>query len=220
MSQLQILGAPQSTYVRVARIVAEEKGVAYELVPLRPHTPEIDAVHPFGRIPVLRHGEVMLCESRAIALYLDRFFSGPSLVPTDPLEQVRVEQWVSLVLTGIDPVLARTYLFAYIFPGTPDGKPDRARIDGVLPEVERLLAVLDRAVAPTGHLVGQSFTLADAYILPILCYLKEMPESGQIIARSAALRSYIERHNERSSLKATAPPPLPGEAEQRRTAHG
>lgn len=209
MSQLQILGAPQSTYVRVARIVAEEKGVAYELVPLRPHTPEIDAAHPFGRIPVLRHGDVTLCESKAIAGYLDRFFAGPSLIPADPLEQVRVEQWVSLVLTGFDPVLARTYLFAYIFPGTPDNKPDRLRIKEVLPEVDRLLAVLDRTVAATGHLVGQSFTLADAYILPILCYLKELPESGKLIARSAALRSYIERHGERPSVKATAPPPLP-----------
>ena len=42
------------------------------------HTPEIDAIHPFGKMPVLRHGDFTLCESKAIATYLDRAFDGPS----------------------------------------------------------------------------------------------------------------------------------------------
>jgi len=208
MSSVQILGAPVSTFVRVVRIVAEEKEVPYELVPLGPHTPDVDALHPFGRIPVLRHGDVTLCESRAIACYLDRRFDGPSLVPADTLEQARVEQWISLILTGFDPVLVRAYLLAYVFPGTENGQPDRARIDATLPQLERCLDVLARAVGPTGQLVGSSFTLADAYLIPILAYLKDMPESGRLIADSEALRDYIARQEARPSVRATVPPPM------------
>jgi glutathione S-transferase len=210
MSTVQILGAPFSTFVRVVRIVAEEKGVAYELVPLGPHTPEVDAIHPFGRIPVLRHGDVTLCESRAIACYLDQRFEGPSLIPSSPTEQAHVEQWVSLILTGFDPVLVRSYLLAYVFPGTENGQPDRGRIDSVLPEVELCLDLLTRAVEPTGHLVGTAFTLADAYLIPILAYLKDLPESGKRIADSPALRDYVSQHEARASVRATVPPPLPG----------
>ena len=206
MTTVQILGAPQSTFVRVVRIVAEEKRVPYELVPARPHTAEIDAIHPLGRIPVLRHGDVTLCESKAIALYLDRFFDGPSLMPTSPLEQVKVEQWISLVLTGFDPVLVRGYLLAYVFPGTADGQPDRDKIAALVPQVEAHLVILEHQIAATGQVVGDSFTLADVYVLPILSYLKDLPESGRIIAASKTLSDYIARHEERPSLRATVPP--------------
>ena len=210
MSTVQILGAPLSTFVRVVRIVAEEKEVPYELVPLGPHTPDVDAIHPFGRIPVLRHGDLRLCESRAIAFYLDKAFTGPSLMPDSLLEQAQVEQWVSLILTGFDPILVRSYLLAYVFPGTGDGQPDRARIDAALPQVERCLDLLARTIEPTGQLAGRSFTLADAYLVPILAYLKDLPESGASIAGSAVLRDYIARHDERPSVRATVPPPMPG----------
>jgi glutathione S-transferase len=44
-----------------------------------PHTPEVVAIHPFGKIPVMRHGDVTLAESRAICGYVDRAFDGPAL---------------------------------------------------------------------------------------------------------------------------------------------
>src|SRR6185312_11665841 len=66
MPELQIIGAPQSNYVWVSRLACHEKGVTYTLVPVMPHTPEVDAVHPLGKIPALRHGNVTLAESRAI----------------------------------------------------------------------------------------------------------------------------------------------------------
>jgi glutathione S-transferase len=50
MPELQIIGAPQSNYVCVVRIACLEKGVPYTLVPAVPHSPEVDAIHPFGKI--------------------------------------------------------------------------------------------------------------------------------------------------------------------------
>src|SRR5436190_24254094 len=81
MQALEIIGAPQSNYVWAVRMVCEEKGVPYEHRPERPHTPDVDAIHPFGKIPVMRHGDVTLCESKAIATYIDRMFDGPKVIP-------------------------------------------------------------------------------------------------------------------------------------------
>lgn len=200
------MGVPQSTYVRVVRIAAEEKGVVYELTPVGAHTPEVDAISPFGRIPVMRHGDVTLCEARAILEYVDSLFSGPRLMPGDAVARARVEQWISLINTGYDRVLVRDYLLAYVLPGTPDGKPDRTRIDAAVPEVQKRLRELDRAVA-TGFLVGDSFTMADAFLIPILHYMQNMPESGAVMKESRGLSAYMERHRTRPSVEATIPPP-------------
>ncbi|HZS82632.1 MAG TPA: glutathione S-transferase family protein [Stellaceae bacterium] len=210
MPELQIIGLPQSNYVWVTRIACAEKGVSCTLVPVMPHTPEVDAVHPFGKIPALRHGEVTLCESRAIAFYIDHAFDGPPLTPRDPVEGARAEQWISLVNTHIDPIAVRQYIGAHFFPRTPDGKPDRARIEGALAPLEAQIGVLDHAVAKTGYLVGSAFSLADANLMPILFYLDKMPESGAMLAKAAALKAYYDRHIARKSIAETIPPPFPG----------
>lgn len=210
MPEIEIIGAPQSNFVWVCRIAAEEKGVAYTLTPARPHTPEVRAAHPTGKIPALRHGEVALGETKAICTYIDRAFAGPALIPADPAAAALVEQWVSIVTTTIDPVCVRQYLLGYFFPGTPDGSPNRALIDAALPRMEEQLAMIEAAVAPTGHLAGPGFTLADAFLVPILFYLGRVPESAAMLARAPALSAYLARMLERPSIAATIPPPLPG----------
>ena len=67
MDELEIIGAPQSTYVRMVRIVCEEKGAAYRLTPVMPHSPPVNARQPLGKIPVMPHGAFSLFESRASA---------------------------------------------------------------------------------------------------------------------------------------------------------
>lgn len=58
MNKVQIIGVPQSTCVRTVRIVAEEMGIPYLLEPERPHTPAVSTIHPLGKIPVMRHGDI------------------------------------------------------------------------------------------------------------------------------------------------------------------
>jgi glutathione S-transferase len=171
--------------------------------------PEIYAIHPFGKMPVMRHGDVELFESKAIATYLDRGFPGPSLFPSEPLPAALTEQWVSLVNTLVDRTLIRTYLLAYAAPGTADGKPDRQAIDAVTPALRRQFEVLDKAVARTGHLVGREFTFADINLMPILYYMRLVPEGAEALSRATHLAVYYERHAERPSFKNTIPPAGP-----------
>jgi glutathione S-transferase len=208
MPELQIIGGPQSNFVWVTRIACAEKGVPCSVVAVMPHTPEVDAIHPYGKIPAMRHGDFTLCESKAICTYIDRAFDGPRLIPADPKLAAQTEQWISIVNTAVDPGCVRRYLGAYVFPRTPDGSPDRPVIDAALPDVQRHLDVLNAAVAG-GHLVGSAFTLADANLIPILYYLRMAPESGAMIARSPALDGYLKRHLARPSVRDTVPPPFP-----------
>ncbi len=209
MAELQIIGASASNFVWVTRIACAEKGVPYTLIPARPHTPEIDAIHPFGKMPVMRHGDVALCESRAICAYIDRAFGGVPLIPQDAAAAARIEQWISIVCTHIDPLWIRRYFAAYLFPGTPDNSPDRTRITAALPPMESQFARMSEAVA-TGHLAGDSFTLADAYLMPILFYMNRLPESSALLGRTPPLKAYFERHIERPSVRQSTPEAPPG----------
>ena len=206
MSKPEIIGWSRSTYTRVVRMVCEEKGIEHTLTDVPVGAPELATIHPLGKMPVLRHGDVELFESKAIATYLDRMFPAPFVLPSDPRLLALVEQWVSLVNTVIDRTIIRTYLFAYIVPGTPDGKPNRAVIEAILPELQQQVAVLDRAVAATGHLVGDTFTFADINLMPLLHRLKIPPEGAAALAAAKHLSAYYERHSQRPSFVRTEPP--------------
>jgi glutathione S-transferase len=209
MPELEIIGAPHSNYVWAVRIAAAEKGVPYKFTPLRPDAPEVGAIHPFAKIPVMRHGDFALFESRAIAAYIDRAFDGPPLIPSDPKSAALAEQWISCVNTLIDPTCVRQYIVGYVFPGTPDGSPNRSRINAALPQMQRQLPVLDKALAKSGHLVGDKLTYADMNLFPIAFYLQRFTESREMLQGQKNLTRFIARMLERDSVQATKPPPPP-----------
>ena len=209
MATPEIIGSVRSTYTWAVRMVCEEKRIDYVLTETPLRAPELFAIHPLGKMPVLRHGDVELFESKAIATWLDRSFPGPSVFPSDPRLAALTEQWVSLVNTVIDRTLIRSYLFAYIVPKTSDGTPDRAAIEAVMPAVREQLGILDRAVAATCHLVDDQFTLADINLLPILYRVRQAPEGAQALAAAPHLNGYYEKHAARPSFARTIPPSGP-----------
>jgi glutathione S-transferase len=218
MPELELIGAAPSNYVWMCRIALAEKGVAYRHTEVRPHTPEVDAIHPFGKIPVMRHGEVTLCESRAICSYIDNVFDGPKLAPSHPFAAAQVEQWVSIINTHIDPLWVRQYLRAHFFPNTPDGSPEQDTIEAALPKMAQQFATMDRAVAKTGHLVGDTFTLADLNVIPTLFYMGKKPESSALLQAMPDLEAYLDRHMARKSVQETIPTWIPGPARSERAA--
>lgn len=206
MTKPEIIGGLRSSYTRVVLMACEEKGIDYTLTETLLGAAELKAIHPQAKMPVLRHGAVTLFESKAIATYLDRVFPGTPLIPADPHLAALTEQWVSYVNSSVDPILVRRYLLAYAAPKTADGQPDRAAIDAMLPSVLEQIAILDHAVAPTGHLAGDGFTLADINLMPILFYIRLLPEGAAAMAKAANLAAYYERHAARPSFARTTPP--------------
>jgi glutathione S-transferase len=209
MPELEIIGAPQSNFVRTVRMACAEKSVPYALTPAFPHSPEVDAIHPFGKIPVMRHGDLTLAETKAICTYIDLAFNGPPLIPRDPVGAAQTEQWISLINTSFDLVFARQYLAAYFFSGLPGGAPDRTKIDAAVPKLRDMFGILDRALGQRAYLAGSAFTLADMFLLPLIYYLKQMPESAALLTASPNLTGWFERVSARASATATVPPPMP-----------
>ena len=205
----EIIGSARSSYTHAVRLICEEKGIDYVLTEKPLRAPEIRAIHPFGKMPVLRHGDFQLFESKAIATYLDRSFPAPFLFPSDARLAALTEQWISLVNTLVDQTLIRTYIYAYIAPKTGGAAPDRETIEAVMPALREQIAVLDKAVAATGYLVGDDVTFADLNLLPILHRVQLAPEGARALADATHLTRYYERHTARPSFKRTTPPPFP-----------
>ena len=190
------------------RMVCEEKSIAYDLKEAGPRSPEAFAIHPFGKIPVLRHGDFELCESKAIATYLDLGFPGPKLIPTEPRHAALTEQWVSLVNTRIDTTMIRTYLFAYIFPKTEDGRPDRQAIAAVAPARRARDRPARSRRCQSGLSRRRQLDLCrhqpDADFVPDA---QHFPEGVAAIAAAKPLADYYQRLAARPSFQNTIPPP-------------
>jgi glutathione S-transferase len=211
MSKVRILGMPQSPFVWAARMAAAEKGIEIDFAPVMPHTPEIDAISPFGKMPVLRHGDVTIAESRAIARYLDELDARVPLMPRDPVAAARAEQWIMHAYCEYTPSLVLRYIVPYAFPSGADGRPDRGAIEAALPALGKAITVLDRQLDGRSWIAGD-FSFADIIFAPMLHYAGELPEGGAAIAAAPHVAAWQLRMQARASFKATFPPPLPARA--------
>lgn len=202
---LTLLGDPRSTYVRSARMAFAEKGIAYTLKPLPPHTPEIDAVHPKGKIPALLVGQTSMFETSAILHYIDEALPGPALMPASAFERAQVEQWISAVNAYFYDSMVRRYVLQYVFPSGADGQPDRKVIDQAIADMQRDFAVLDRAYGERNYLVGDLLTLADLLLAPILFYVSSMPEGKAVLEPFSNVRRAYAAMTQRASFITTTP---------------
>jgi glutathione S-transferase len=191
--------------VRTARMALAEKGLAYAFDPAAPHSETVDAISPYGRIPVFRDGETALFETSAIVRYLDEAFDGTPLVAANARLRAQMEQWVSLINCHAYDAMIRRYVLQYVFPKGEGGAVDRGTVDAALPEIEKLLAALDKAYGDRDFLVGDTLTMADLFLAPIVSYLGMFPESKALLEKFPGLRRGHDAIAGRESFRATAP---------------
>ena len=86
---------------------------------------------------------------------------------------------------------------------------DNRAVSALVGQYGQHLALLERSVATSGHLVGDRFTLADINLLPILYYVRQLPEGAVALGPATHLGRYYDRHAERPSFERTTPPPGP-----------
>ena len=200
---LQIIGIPQSNFVRAVRMVAEEKNIAYELIPAAPHSDDIRTMSPTGKVPGMQHRDLQISESQAIARYIDNTFDGPSLIPTDPNKAAKVEQWVSIAATDIDQLLMRNYVVEYVFHKDDDGNVVRRKIDRAIKHFPKMFEMIGNAVVD-GYFGTNAFSMADCFVTPILNATNMFPEGKEIIQATDPVREYFSRMSQRESFKNTA----------------
>lgn len=198
MAEVVFHSLAESAYLWTAMQVADEKGVSHELDLIELGSPEHLALHPFGKMPAMRHGDLTLYETAAIAHYLDRAFDGPPLQPADATGQAQVIRWISMVNAYVFPVMNRFMKERLVRPAW-GVEPDAAFIASAREPLLLQMRLIDEGVREGGFLVGDRLTLADCFLFPHLLFFTRTPEGAALIRRAPAARDWLARLTERPS---------------------
>ena len=203
---VKVYGVPGSPYLRAVLVGLEEKGAAYELVPIRgPESkqPEHLARHPFGRVPAFEHDGFSLYETQAILRYIDGAFPGAALRPSELKELARMDQLIGVCDWYLFPQVGVTIAFQRIVkPLLMGGTPDEEVIAKAIPSAERCFAVI-AGFLHGPFLNGAEPSIADIMIACHMSMLAATPECQTIMAKHPPLRDWLTRMEARPSLQKT-----------------
>ena len=154
----------------------ETLGLAYEVkrYARNPKTmlapPELKAVHPLGKSPVITDGERVIAESGAIIDYLvERYGNGRLSPAAGTPERLRYTYWMHYAEGSIMPLLVMKLVFGRLSkPPVPalirpiGGLLAKGVHDAFIgPNLKAHLDYIESELAPTGWFAGPSFTAAD-----------------------------------------------------------
>lgn len=207
METLTVYTVPGSPFGRAVQIALEEKGATYRVLGLTPGTlrsPEHLARHPFGRVPVLSHGDYRVYETQAILRYIDRILPGPALTPAGARAAARMDQLMNVndwyLFRGVADVIAFQRV---VGPRLMGLSPDEAAIAAAMPRAHTVCAQLARDLGADAYFGGAQPSLADILLAPQIDFLRITPEWEALSAGCGPLVTWIGRMNARPSLAAT-----------------
>jgi glutathione S-transferase len=209
MAMLTIYGVYRSRASRTIWL-AHELGLPFNHVPvmqlyrlpdakaadatLHTKSPAFLKVNPNGHIPSIDDDGLVLHESLAINLYLAKKHGGP-LAPADVAEDGEMGMWALWAATEVEPH-ALNVLYHRI--GNVWGPKDAKIADAAVEALKTPFAVLDRALAKTGWLVGGRFTVADINVAEIVRYAQAAPE---LLDASPKVKAWLAACQARPAFK-------------------
>lgn len=206
-----IYGPAISTYVRTARLVCEEKGAEYQLVDVDimqggNKTPEHLARHPFGRVPAFEHDGFKLYETSAITRYLDAVLPGPALTPGDARGAARMQQAIAVVDSYAYGSMISAIVIQRVVMPMVGGVTDEAVIAAALPTAETSLAAFEALLGQGHYLAGETISLADLHLAPVMAYFSATPEGQARLPGFPGLARWWAAVSARPSMARTQPP--------------
>ncbi|MBA3042123.1 MAG: glutathione S-transferase family protein [Alphaproteobacteria bacterium] len=158
MADLTLYTNPMSRG-RIARWMVEETGQPYEtiIVPFGPAMKSADyrAVNPMGKVPAVRHGDVVVTECAAICAYLADTFPEAKLAPPNP-QRGSYYRWLFFAAGPLEAAVSNRSLGFEV----PD---ERRRMIGY-GSFQDVMDTLEIAVSTNPFVAGQAFTAADVYV--------------------------------------------------------
>ena len=146
---------------RIARWMLEETGQPYRVEVLDYATtmkaPAYLAINPMGKVPALRHGDVVVTETAAICAYLADAFPQAQLAPP-PGDRLRgpYYRWLFFAAGPVEAAFSNKALGLTV-------PPEREAQIGY-GRIETVMDTLEAAVSRSEHLVGDRFSAADLYV--------------------------------------------------------
>jgi glutathione S-transferase len=126
-------------------------------------SPEFLAISPSGTLPVLKDDATVVRESQAIMFYLDRAYRSVPLYGKTPVEAGRTMQEICEQQSYAEPVL-HPLIGALIF----NRQTTTGEIIQASTRFEGLLGEMNRRLAATGWLAGDSLSAADLNLYPLV----------------------------------------------------
>jgi glutathione S-transferase len=180
---------------RIARWMLEEAGAEYDTVMLDYGTTmKADAylaVNPMGKVPAIVHDGAVVTEGAAICAYLAEAFPDAGLAPT-AAERADYYRWLFFAAGPVEQAITDKSLGL-----EPNAKQQMSTGYGTL---DRVVDVLEQAVAAHPYIAGERFTAADVYVGSQVIWglmFGTMPPR-------AAFTAYVERLTAREAYKVAA----------------
>ncbi|MFP3249958.1 MAG: glutathione S-transferase, partial [Paraburkholderia sp.] len=191
----------------------EELGVPYEIkryerdakTMLAP--PELRAIHPLGKAPVITDDGLTIAESGAIIEYLvDRYGQGRLAPAAGTPERLRYTYWLHYAEGSVMPPLLLKLVALRIgsAPMPFFARPIARKIASTLeasfvdPQIKLHLGYVNDALTPTGWFVGNEFSAADVQMsFP----LEAAAARGGANANIAAIQGFLERIHARPAYQ-------------------
>ena len=158
----------------------EELGVPYQIKPYQRNAqtmlapPELRAVHPLGKSPVISDGGLTIAESGAIVEYLAEKYGGrsssPSLAPAiGTPERLRYTYWMHFAEGSAMPPLLMKLIFDRLESGPmpffirPVARAiaGKAKSGFVMPNINRILDFMEGELGKSAWFAGAEFSAAD-----------------------------------------------------------
>jgi glutathione S-transferase len=164
---LQVLGRATSINVRKVLWTCAEIGLQRDHVEwgtgdLSLASAEFLALNPKGLVPVIRDGDLTLCESNTICRYLASKHERTDLLPASAADRAQVEQWMDWQATELNN--AWRYAFMGLVRRSAQHQ-DVSQIEASATAWNRQMAILEARLALGGpFLLGSVFTLADVVV--------------------------------------------------------
>jgi glutathione S-transferase len=207
MAEVIVHTIPGSPYARAVLATLEEKRVPWKLAPLRPgqlREPTHLSRNPFGRMPVVEHGDFVLYETQAVVRYIDRVWPQPALTPENPRVAARMDQAMNIndwyLFQGCGNIIGFQRV---VGPRLLGLKPDEAVIAAAMPHAHRVFRELSRLLGEQPYFAGERISLAEMMLVPQFDFLAQSPEWPVLTAGLANLVGWFERTISRPSFQAT-----------------
>ena len=144
--------------------------------------PEFLAKNPFGQVPVIEDGDLVLFDSNAILVYLAKRYGDESWLPGDPKGAAAVQRWLSLAAGQIayGPCAAR---LVTVFGAKLDWETAKAI-------AIKLFDVIETEMASKPYAIGERRTIAD---IAAYSYIAHAPEGGVSLEPYPNLRAWLRR---------------------------
>lgn len=213
MSQELVFYTNPQSRGRIVRWMLEEVGRPYRTEILDYATtlkaPEYLAINPMGKVPAIRHRDVVVTECAAICAYLADAFPEAGLAP--PASDPRRGTYYRWLFFGAGPLEAAVVNKMLGF----ETRPEQGRMAGY-GSLQTALDTAETALRAGDYILGDQFSAADVYFGSELGFFMQF---GAIEPRPA-FATYVERVMGRPAAvrareidDALAPPPQPAQGE-------